>query len=434
MMTATAQGRLGAVTAGAPAFPLALLFGLNAVDEIDRLAFATLSPEIRDAFGLSDTEIGAIGSIVSVFVLLAALPLGYLSDRVNRVRLVAGAALLWGTMSVLTGLVTTVALLFAVRMLAGLGRVSNEVVHSSLLTDYYPPRVHPRVFQLHRLANPLSQVSGIAAGALATAYGWRWAFVLLAIPTFVLLALTVRLREPGRSRSTAARAEAADGVPFTAATRRLFRIRTLRRLWLAALLSGMGLVALPQMLSLFLGHVFEFGATQRGAALTVAGAGQVAGLFLGGSWATRASSRDDWHGVATIAGRSALVFAGALLVLGWTPVPMAAFAVMFVMGAGGGSFLPAYLSLVGRVSPGEIRSQAYAWAVFCIGLSTVVSIGLYALGEAAGFRIAMTVFGLIVLAGATAVLTARRFAQSDAGTGDTGPEAGTGVTGSGAGV
>nr|WP_260408017.1 MFS transporter [Planomonospora venezuelensis] len=379
------------------------------------MAFATLSPEIRDAFGLTDTGIGAIGSVVSVFILLAAVPLGYVADRVNRVWLVAGAALLWGTMSALTGLVTAVALLFAVRLLAGLGRVSNEVVHSSLLTDYYPPEVHPRVFQFHRLANPLSQVSAVVAGALAAAYGWRWAFAVLAVPTFLLLCLTVRLRDPGRARSrTAAPAGSGGGLPFTAATRLLFRIRTLRRLWLAALLSGMGLVALPQMLSLFLSDVFQLGATERGAALTVAGAGQMAGLFLGGRWAGRASSRDDWHGVATVAGRSGLVFAAALVVLGWSPVPAAAFAVMFLMGAGGGSFLPAYLSLVGRVSPGEVRSQAYAWAVFCIGLGTLASIALYALGDAAGYRIAMTAFGLVVLAGAVTAFTARRFAQADA--------------------
>ncbi|GGS49438.1 MFS-type efflux pump [Planobispora rosea] len=420
MTRAVVPGRLGAVTAGAPAFPLALLFGLNFVDEIDRLAFATLSPEIRDAFGLSDTAIGAIGSIVSVFILLAAVPLGYVADRVNRVWLVAGAALLWGTMSALTGVVATVALLFAVRLLAGLGRVSNEVVHPSLLTDYYPPQVHPRVFQLHRLAGPLSQVSAIAAGALAAACGWRWAFILLSIPTFLLLVFVVRLRDPGRTRSRQARdaagrdAGGGRGLPFAAGTRLLLRIRTLRRLWLAALLSGTALVALPQMLSLFLSDVFELEAAARGAALTTAGAGQVAGLFIGGRQATRASSRDDWYGVATVAGRSALLFASGVVVLGWSPSPATAFVVMFVMGVGGGAFLPPYLSLVGRVSPGEVRSQAYAWAVFCLGVGTLASIPLYALGEASGFRIAMTVFGLIVMAGAVTVATARRFAAADA--------------------
>ena len=33
--------------------PLAILFGLNAVDELDRTAFSVLTPEIKRAFGLS---------------------------------------------------------------------------------------------------------------------------------------------------------------------------------------------------------------------------------------------------------------------------------------------------------------------------------------------------------------------------------------------
>jgi hypothetical protein len=46
---------------GASALPIVTLFGLNLADEFDRLAFATLTPEIRDAFGLSDSQIVAVG-------------------------------------------------------------------------------------------------------------------------------------------------------------------------------------------------------------------------------------------------------------------------------------------------------------------------------------------------------------------------------------
>lgn len=47
------EWRPSAVTLGAPAFPLAVLFGLNAVDELDRSAFAVLLPDIRAHFALS---------------------------------------------------------------------------------------------------------------------------------------------------------------------------------------------------------------------------------------------------------------------------------------------------------------------------------------------------------------------------------------------
>ena len=48
------EWRPSAVTLGAPAFPLFVLFGLNAVDELDRAGFAVLLPDIRDHFDLSN--------------------------------------------------------------------------------------------------------------------------------------------------------------------------------------------------------------------------------------------------------------------------------------------------------------------------------------------------------------------------------------------
>ncbi|MSV48194.1 MAG: hypothetical protein F2914_04160, partial [Actinobacteria bacterium] len=38
-----------------PVFPLLILFGLNAADELDRTAFGILLPNVRDAFGMSNT-------------------------------------------------------------------------------------------------------------------------------------------------------------------------------------------------------------------------------------------------------------------------------------------------------------------------------------------------------------------------------------------
>ena len=42
------------ITAGYALYPLLILFGLNAVDELDRTVFGVLGPEIRDAFGLTN--------------------------------------------------------------------------------------------------------------------------------------------------------------------------------------------------------------------------------------------------------------------------------------------------------------------------------------------------------------------------------------------
>ena len=62
------------ITLGAPVFPLAVLFGLNAVDELDRAAFAVLLPDIHDHFGLSDATALALVAATTIAILLVELP------------------------------------------------------------------------------------------------------------------------------------------------------------------------------------------------------------------------------------------------------------------------------------------------------------------------------------------------------------------------
>src|SRR5204863_9141085 len=112
-------GRIAAITGGAAVAPLLILTGLNFVEQFDRIAFAALAPEIRNAFHLSDVGISTIRAITGVTTLLAALPLGIASDRVRRSRLCVLAAVLWGSASILTGVVPALWLLYVVRLMSG---------------------------------------------------------------------------------------------------------------------------------------------------------------------------------------------------------------------------------------------------------------------------------------------------------------------------
>ncbi|MFM7224631.1 MAG: MFS transporter, partial [Actinomycetota bacterium] len=75
------------LTAGEPLFPLLVLFGLNAVDELDRTVFGVLTPDIAEAFGLSLGQMGALVALTGIASLLVEVPLGYSSDRLPRARL-----------------------------------------------------------------------------------------------------------------------------------------------------------------------------------------------------------------------------------------------------------------------------------------------------------------------------------------------------------
>ena len=133
------EWRPSAVTMGAPVFPLLVLFGLNAVDELDRAAFAVLLPNIRDHFGLSNKAALGLVSFTTIAVLLIEIPLSFYADRRNRVRIATVGAGIWGLFSIGTGFSASVPMLAGMRIGAGGGRAVVTPTHSGLLSDYYKP-------------------------------------------------------------------------------------------------------------------------------------------------------------------------------------------------------------------------------------------------------------------------------------------------------
>src|SRR3954471_7195206 len=190
------------MTSGLPVFPIAVMFGLFFFDEWDTAAFNVLAPNIQHAFHLSDRGFGFLVISNLSIVLLAAVPLGYYGDRLPRVRLVTIRAGIAGVFSLLTGLAGTLLFLVLIRLGNGLGRLVNDPIHSSLLSDYYLPQDRPTVYSWHRNAERLSQVIGPAgAGLVASVAGWRAAFMVLIVPILLAAVVSLRLKEPVRGQT-----------------------------------------------------------------------------------------------------------------------------------------------------------------------------------------------------------------------------------------
>jgi MFS family permease len=175
--------RPSVVTGGAPALPLVLLSMLNVVDGFDLGAIGVLLPEIRDYFGVSIALITLANSLGGILTFLLAVPIGYLSDRLNRVWMTAIGGLLVGVFAVTTGLAWSFVALAAFRFGAGIGKTLLPV-QGALLADSYPPTARGAVFSFHQLAQRVgSFIAPILAGALATAFFWQVPFLVLGIPT-----------------------------------------------------------------------------------------------------------------------------------------------------------------------------------------------------------------------------------------------------------
>jgi ABC-type branched-subunit amino acid transport system ATPase component/predicted MFS family arabinose efflux permease len=410
--------RLAAITGGASATPLLILFAFNLVDEFDRVAFGVLTPEIRNEFGLRDREIVAIASLAGVTALVAALPIGVLADRFRRVRMAGVGAATWGGMTVLTALAPAVWILTVARIGAGIGRVVNEPVHASLLTDYYEPKTHPKVFALHRLANPIGLGSALVVGLLATYFDWRLVFLGLCIPTFLLLPALLRLREPVRGESVdaelAAKAAAADRIPFGEARRQLFAIRTLRRVWIAFPVLGIAVISMSQLVSLFFERVYGYGPTGRGVVTFLSGVGIVLGLGIGQRLATQALKADRAERLATYDGLAIAGIGVGLIGMVLSPFGWLSAVFNLITGIAIGAYQPCYYTLVGIVSPARVRAQAYAWAILYLGGGALFSPTLADIGENAGYRLALAVLAVTLIAGGLVVTTAAKSVRRDA--------------------
>jgi branched-chain amino acid transport system ATP-binding protein len=407
------------ITAGAAVLPLGVLFALNFVDEFDRVAFAALAPEIRQAFGLSDEGISTLRAVSGVITLFAALPMGIIADRWNRVRLSVIAGLLWGVAAALTGLVGSVVLLYLVRFASGLGRITNEVVHPSLLADLYPRKAHPRVFGAHRMANAVAPVAGIVAGYIGSEIGWEAAFFVLAAPTALALLVAARLREPLRGESIDRELAAAEAgqphVSYAEARRQLFAVPTLKRLWMGAFLFGLATLQLDTLTSLFFERVWGYDTVGRGYVQFVLGAGIVAGLLAGARAADRIAASGGHGRLPLAVGLGAMPLAAGMLLLAVAPVSAIALLGAFLTGVGYGGYQPAYFSIVGMVAPPRVRSQAYAWAILVYGaggLSYLLLFGAFG-GEDGSYRGLTAALAVIMACAGTAAASARRTAQRD---------------------
>src|SRR5688572_33314256 len=83
------------ICAGHPVYPLLILFGLNAVDELDRAAFGILLPEIRNHFDLDLSTALALVALSAVAALALQVPIAQWADRSRRVPLAVIGALVW---------------------------------------------------------------------------------------------------------------------------------------------------------------------------------------------------------------------------------------------------------------------------------------------------------------------------------------------------
>ena len=181
---------------GAAWFAFAMTFTLMLFDYIDRQVIVSLFPYIKSEWGLSDTQLGTLVSVVSVTVALGALPVALLADRGSRVKSIVAMATVWSLASISCMFSRNYGQLFAARAAVGLGEAGYGSVGAALISSLFPARMRGGLLAAFFAAGSLGSVLGVLLGGMiAERWGWQAAFGVVGVPGLVLALLYLKVRD-----------------------------------------------------------------------------------------------------------------------------------------------------------------------------------------------------------------------------------------------
>ena len=401
-------------------YPLAILFGLNMVDELDRAAFVVLLPEIRDHFVLDNTGILWVVALASAAALLLTVPIAHLADRSSRVRIALAGAAIWAGFSFGTGFALTMWMLVMMRSGAAIGQAVVFPTHNSLLADYYPISSRPRVYSIHRAANSVGAIIGLLVGAgLASAFSWRAPFLVFAIPTMALVVAGLRLTDPGRGHFERAASDLGmdsdleEPPPsFAEAIAMVWTITSLRRIFIALPFLAASVVGFASLASLQYAETFDLSEVSRAWANVPVQLVELGGVLLGARLTTRAFHKGPAE-IFKVLGMAAI--AAAVLAVGFAVAPNVptAIALHSLISASLVIVGPGVMASLSLAIPPRARSVGFSMGALWIlpGLGVIPFVGW--VGDNHGFRWGLLAMPPVFLVGGYLIASVRSVIDDD---------------------
>jgi MFS family permease len=209
-----AAARRGVVTAvgGSERTKVVLVMAcVLALASADTATVGASAIELRRALRIDNTDIGVLVSVTSLVAAVFSLPFGILADRVRRTWLLAFALLIWGAAMLWSATASSFGDLLLARLCLGAITAAAGPVTASLTGDWFSASERGRIYGYILTGELLGAGAGFAFTGDIAALSWRAAFVILALPAFLLAWLVIRLPEPVRGGQGALVPESGDG-------------------------------------------------------------------------------------------------------------------------------------------------------------------------------------------------------------------------------
>ncbi|BDC53016.1 MFS transporter [Bryobacterales bacterium F-183] len=184
---------------------VALLACAAALNYADRTSISSVFPLLKQDLGLTDKDLGAVGSYFLWAYAFASPFAGYLADRWPRGRLVAASLLAWSLVTLWTSFAGSLQELLASRILLGIAECAYLPAAVALIADHHPAPTRGRAMALHLMGLNAGLVGGgTLAGFLGETHGWRFGLQILAVAGVVLAGICALLLREGPERQVTA--------------------------------------------------------------------------------------------------------------------------------------------------------------------------------------------------------------------------------------
>ena len=196
-------------------YVLFVLMLVSLFNFIDRQILSILAEDIKADLGLSDGDIGFLyGTAFAVFYAIFGIPLARLADSWQRKKLISIGLGFWSLMTALSGTARGFLPLALCRFGVGIGEASATPAATSLLYDYFSPKIRTTVLAVFNSGVYIGMGVGLfLGGAILDAWnnawpdtsiapfglkGWQAAFMGVGLPGILLACWVATLKEPPR--------------------------------------------------------------------------------------------------------------------------------------------------------------------------------------------------------------------------------------------
>ncbi|HEY3130950.1 MAG TPA: MFS transporter [Acidobacteriota bacterium] len=264
-------------------YALSILFAINLLNFFDRQILGAVTEPIRREWGLSDSAMGALGTAFTLLYAAAGVPLGRLTDRAKRTRILSAGVLAWSLLTAASGLARNFWQLFGARLGVGVGEATCAPAATSLIGDLVPASRRGKALSFFMLGLPVGlALSYGVSGTIAHAYGWRAAFYFAGVPGLLCSAAVLFIKEPPRGAVEARDVGRTrrEGSPYLL----VLSLPTMWWLILSGVLHNFNMYALSSFLTPLLMRFHHVDIRDSNfISMAIFGVAGTAGLLLGGS-------------------------------------------------------------------------------------------------------------------------------------------------------